>query len=60
MRDELPDSAASQVRTQAITMAHENIDRTIENAETILAQFDIVRRVRDCSQSSCFCMMRML
>jgi len=47
VRDELPDSAASQVRTQAITMAHENIDRTIENAETILAQFDIVRRVRD-------------
>ncbi|RCV36142.1 hypothetical protein SETIT_7G295900v2 [Setaria italica] len=33
-----------QVRTQAITMAHENIDRTIENAEAILAQFDIVRR----------------
>ncbi|XP_025805191.1 exocyst complex component EXO70A1-like isoform X2 [Panicum hallii] len=34
----------AQVRTQAITMAHENIDRTIENAEAILAQFDIVRR----------------
>ncbi|CAN6335622.1 unnamed protein product [Urochloa humidicola] len=33
-----------QVRRQATTMAHENIDRTIENAEAILAQIDIVRR----------------
>ncbi|CAN6349041.1 unnamed protein product [Urochloa humidicola] len=33
-----------QVRRQATTMAHENIDRAIENAEAILAQIDIVRR----------------
>ena len=46
MRDELPDSAASQVRTQAITMAHENIDRTIKAADSILSQFDLARRVR--------------
>ncbi|RLN30398.1 hypothetical protein C2845_PM05G05020 [Panicum miliaceum] len=42
----------AQVRTQAITMAHENIDRSIENAETILAQFDIVRRFSASSNSS--------
>ncbi|CAN6330609.1 unnamed protein product [Urochloa humidicola] len=33
-----------QVRTQATMKAHENIDRTIENAEAILVQLDIVRR----------------
>jgi hypothetical protein len=44
------DSAVSQVRAQAITMANENIDRTIETAEAILAQFEIIRRVRDCSR----------
>ncbi|CAL4911492.1 unnamed protein product [Urochloa decumbens] len=33
-----------QVRSQAMTMAHENIDRTIENAEAILAQLGIVCR----------------
>jgi hypothetical protein len=43
------DSAVSQVRVEAATLAHENVDRTIENADAILAQFDIVRRVRDCS-----------
>ncbi|KAL5648415.1 hypothetical protein ACJX0J_039224, partial [Zea mays] len=32
------------VRAQAITMANENIDRTIETAEAILAQFEIIRR----------------
>jgi hypothetical protein len=31
-------------------MANENIDRTIEAAEAILAQFEIVRRVRNCSR----------
>lgn len=31
-------------------MANENIDRTIEAAEAILAQFEIVRRVRTCSR----------
>ena len=46
----MSDSAAvSQVRAQASTMANENIDRTIETAEAILAQFEIVRRVRNCS-----------
>ncbi|XP_066356748.1 exocyst complex component EXO70A1-like [Miscanthus floridulus] len=34
----------AQVRAQASTMANENIDRTIETAEAILAQFEIVRR----------------
>eukprot|EP00267_Zea_mays_P049037 XP_020401667.1 exocyst complex component EXO70A1 isoform X2 [Zea mays] len=34
----------AQVRAQAITMANENIDRTIETAEAILAQFEIIRR----------------
>ncbi|OQU78762.1 hypothetical protein SORBI_3008G043600 [Sorghum bicolor] len=34
----------AQVRAQASTMANENIDRTIEAAEAILAQFEIVRR----------------
>lgn len=47
----MSDSAAvTQVRVQASTMANENIDRTIETAEAILAQFEIVRRVRDCSR----------
>ena len=47
----MSDSAAvSQVRAQASTMANENIDRTIETTEAILAQFEIVRRVRDCSR----------
>ncbi|PWZ44312.1 Exocyst complex component EXO70A1 [Zea mays] len=34
----------AQVRAQAITMANENIDRTIDTAEAILAQFEIIRR----------------
>jgi exocyst complex component 7 len=34
-----------QVRTHAIRMAHENIDRTIKAADGILNQFDLARRV---------------
>jgi exocyst complex protein 7 len=35
-----------QVRTHAIRTAHENIDRTIKAADSILSQFDLARRVR--------------
>ncbi|XP_015698447.1 exocyst complex component EXO70A1-like isoform X2 [Oryza brachyantha] len=34
----------TQVRTHAIRMAHENIDKTIKAADAILSQFDIARR----------------
>nr|CAB3459446.1 unnamed protein product [Digitaria exilis] len=34
----------AQVTNQSIATAHENIDRTIEHAEAVLAQFDIIRR----------------
>ncbi|KAL6641854.1 hypothetical protein ACP70R_020035 [Stipagrostis hirtigluma subsp. patula] len=44
---QVPDSAVSQVRTHAIQMAVENIDRTIESADAILAQLEIARRAED-------------
>uniref|UniRef100_A0A0E0BPA5 Exocyst subunit Exo70 family protein n=1 Tax=Oryza glumipatula TaxID=40148 RepID=A0A0E0BPA5_9ORYZ len=34
----------TQVRTHAIRMAHENIDKTIKAADAILSQFDLARR----------------
>ena len=34
----------TQVRTHAIRMAHENIDKTLKAGEAILAQFDLTRR----------------
>lgn len=34
----------TQVRTHAIRMAHENIDKTIKAADGILSQFDLARR----------------
>ncbi|KAG8088996.1 hypothetical protein GUJ93_ZPchr0011g27771 [Zizania palustris] len=34
----------TQVRTHAIRMAHENIDKTIRAADGILSQFDLARR----------------
>ncbi|XVF07553.1 hypothetical protein REPUB_Repub06bG0149000 [Reevesia pubescens] len=34
----------TQIRTHSIRRAHENIDRTLKGAETILAQFDITRK----------------
>ncbi|TVU26790.1 hypothetical protein EJB05_29368 [Eragrostis curvula] len=34
----------TQVRTHAIRTAHENIDRTIKAADSILSQFDLARR----------------
>lgn len=34
------------MRTHAIRTAHENIDRTIKAADSILSQFDLARRVR--------------
>ncbi|OAY83424.1 Exocyst complex component EXO70A1 [Ananas comosus] len=34
----------TQVRTHAIRMAHENIDKTLKAAEVILAQFDLARQ----------------
>ncbi|KAF8657892.1 hypothetical protein HU200_059702 [Digitaria exilis] len=37
----------AQVTNQSIATAHENIDRTIEHAEAVLAQFDIIRRVSE-------------
>jgi hypothetical protein len=38
-----------QVRTHAIRMAHENIDKTIKAADAILSQFDLARRVGFCT-----------
>ncbi|XP_026663151.2 exocyst complex component EXO70A1-like isoform X2 [Phoenix dactylifera] len=34
----------TQVRTHAIRMAHENVDKTLKAAEVILAQFDLSRQ----------------
>ncbi|WCJ19126.1 exocyst subunit exo70 family protein A1 [Euphorbia peplus] len=34
----------TQIRTNAIRKAHENIDRTLKSAEVILAQFDVSRQ----------------
>ncbi|KAF7043437.1 hypothetical protein CFC21_052797 [Triticum aestivum] len=34
----------TQVRTHAIRMAHENIDKTLKAGEAILSQFDLTRR----------------
>jgi exocyst complex protein 7 len=34
-----------QVRTHAIRMAHENIDKTLKSGEAILSQFDLARKV---------------
>jgi exocyst complex protein 7 len=34
-----------QVRTHAIRMAHENIDKTLKSGDAILSQFDLARKV---------------
>ncbi|XP_051180028.1 exocyst complex component EXO70A1 [Lolium perenne] len=34
----------TQVRTHAIRMAHENIDKTLKSGEAILSQFDLARK----------------
>ncbi|KAJ6824318.1 exocyst complex component EXO70A1-like isoform X1 [Iris pallida] len=34
----------TQIRTHAIRMAHENIDKTLKSAEVILGQFDLTRQ----------------
>jgi len=34
----------TQVRTHAIRMAHENIDKTIKSGDAILTQFDLARK----------------
>jgi exocyst complex component 7 len=44
-----------QVRTHAIRMAHENIDRTIKAADGILSQFDLARRVCSLFLSQLIC-----
>ena len=36
-----------QVRTHAIRMAHENIDKTIKSGDAILSQFDLARKVHE-------------
>lgn len=34
----------TQVRTHAIRMAHENIDKTLKSSDVVLSQFDIIRQ----------------